>query len=168
MVHRLKHSGSKLQSNSNPAGLWCKFRYVYAFVGRCWVARAKNRFAAAISRRFTQEKIHRAALAIHRTVQVDPLATHLEVRFVHAPGISHRQGVPLPAFLKIWDVLLHPTKNGGVGQGFAPEPICLFQGSAVVNALPALAAAALVLKRCYALDSCYLSARSNQREDARE
>jgi hypothetical protein len=24
------------------------------------------------------------------------------------------------AFLKIWDVLLHPTKNGGVGQGNAP------------------------------------------------
>jgi hypothetical protein len=25
------------------------------------------------------------------------------------------------AFLKIWDVLLHPTKNGGVGQGNVPQ-----------------------------------------------
>ena len=30
---------------------------------------------------------------LHRAVQVDPLATDLEIRFVHAPGIAHRQGV---------------------------------------------------------------------------
>jgi len=86
----------------------------------CLSCPGKEPFCGCNIAAFTQEKIHRAALAIHRTVKVDPLATHLEVRFVHAPGIAHRQGLPLPAFLKIWDVLLHPTKNGGVGQGNCP------------------------------------------------
>ena len=41
---------------------------------------------------------------LRRGREKDPLATHLEVRFVHAPRIAHRRGVPLPAFLKIRDV----------------------------------------------------------------
>ena len=67
-----------------------------------------------------QEKIDGAARFIDRSVQVDPLGTHLQVRFVHPPGIPHRQGVPLPAFLEVRDVALHPTKDGRVGQGNAP------------------------------------------------
>jgi hypothetical protein len=64
---------------------------------------------------FAQEKVDGSTMPINGATEVDSLATNLNISLVYAPGIADRQGIPLPAFLKIWDVLLHPTKNGGVG-----------------------------------------------------
>jgi hypothetical protein len=66
-----------------------------------------------------QEKIDGAALFIYGAIQVDPPAFDLDISLIDAPGTAHRPGVPVPAFLELRDVALHPPQDGRVGYGDA-------------------------------------------------
>ena len=46
---------------------------------------------------FAQEKINSSALFIDRAIQVNPLALHLNVGLIHAPGVAHSPRVLAPA-----------------------------------------------------------------------
>jgi hypothetical protein len=55
-----------------------------------------------------QEEVDRAACFIHGAIQVDPLASDLEVSLIHAPRVDDRPRVPAPALLKYRHVTLDP------------------------------------------------------------
>src|SRR4029077_13863127 len=57
-----------------------------------------------------------APLFINGPVEVNPLAAYLDISLVHAPRVTHRQGVPAPAHFKLGDILLHPPKDSRMGQ----------------------------------------------------
>ena len=63
-----------------------------------------------------QEEVDRAARFIDGPVQVDPLAFHLDISLVHAPRVTHRQGVRLPTLFKIRHVALHPPQDRRMSQ----------------------------------------------------
>src|SRR5580700_8937721 len=63
-----------------------------------------------------QKEVDRAARFIDGSVQVDPLAFHLDISLVHAPRVTHRPGVRLPTLFKIRHVALHPPQDRRMSQ----------------------------------------------------
>src|ERR1700758_5157557 len=68
---------------------------------------------------FAQEKVDGSTLPIDGAIEVDPLATNLNISLVYAPGIADRPRITVPALLKFRDIPLHPPQNGRMGQGDA-------------------------------------------------
>src|SRR5271157_4875416 len=68
---------------------------------------------------FAQEKVDGSTLPIDGAIEVDPLATNLNISLVYAPGIADRPRITAPALLKFRDIPLHPPQNGRMGQGDA-------------------------------------------------
>ena len=48
-----------------------------------------------------QEEVDGAPLFIDGPVEVNPLAAYLDISLVHAPRVTHRQGVRQPTLFKI-------------------------------------------------------------------
>src|ERR1700719_3132001 len=67
-----------------------------------------------------QKEVDRAARFIDGSVQVAPLAFHLDISVVHAPRVTHRPGVRLPTLFKIRHVALHPPQDRRMSQQDAP------------------------------------------------
>ena len=63
-----------------------------------------------------QAKIDGPTFAIHRSVQVHPLAADLHVGLVDAPRWAGRPGEPVPAAFELRCVIVHPAHDGGVSQ----------------------------------------------------
>jgi hypothetical protein len=63
----------------------------------------------------TQAKFHGLSRAVHRPVQIHPLAAHLHVGLVDAPRRPNRPCEPVPAALEPWRITMHPAHDGGVG-----------------------------------------------------
>jgi hypothetical protein len=59
------------------------------------------------------------AVFIHGAVQVNPLATHLEVGLIAAPGITDRTFMGLPAFLEFEGVAHDPTQDRARGNAYS-------------------------------------------------
>jgi Zincin-like metallopeptidase len=68
---------------------------------------------------FAQEKVDGSTMPINGAIEVDPLATNLNISLVYAPGIADRPRITAPALLKFRDIPLHPPQNGRMGQGDA-------------------------------------------------
>src|SRR3954469_23552687 len=62
----------------------------------------------------TQEKVTGLPLLVDPSIQIDPVAFHLDIGFVDAPGGAYRPSIMLPALHEVWHVPLHPAHNGGV------------------------------------------------------
>src|ERR1700751_5310531 len=67
-----------------------------------------------------QKDVDCAAHFIDGSVQVDPVAFHLDISLVHAPRVTHRPGVRLPTLFKIRHVALHPQQDRRMSQQDAP------------------------------------------------
>jgi hypothetical protein len=59
-------------------------------------------------------------LLINGLLEVDPAALELDVRLIHAPGLSDGRGVLPPAFLKHGQEALHPSRYRGMSHGEPP------------------------------------------------
>ena len=62
------------------------------------------------------------ALFVDGAVKVKPLAAHLEVGLVHAPGIADRPLTGLPAFLELWEVMYDPAQDCAGGDADTEPP----------------------------------------------
>src|SRR5215831_1361892 len=63
--------------------------------------------------------MHGLASLVHRSVQIQPSALHLDLGFVAPPGTTHRPRIAVPALLEISSIVLHPAQNRRVRHGNA-------------------------------------------------
>jgi hypothetical protein len=67
-----------------------------------------------------EHEVHRLAGQIYRPVQINPLATNLQIGFVNTPGPSCGYAKPIPALDELRCKALYPTHNRGVRQRQSP------------------------------------------------
>src|SRR5215510_15234483 len=63
---------------------------------------------------FAQWKVDRMALFLHRTIEVGPLSSALDICLIATPGGPDWPCLSLPLFLKLGHIVLHPPHDGGV------------------------------------------------------
>src|SRR5262245_40309281 len=63
---------------------------------------------------FTQEKVNGLPVLVDPPIEIDPVAFHLSICFVDAPGGTHRPSIALPALHKVWHVPPYPAHDSGV------------------------------------------------------
>jgi len=61
-----------------------------------------------------QEKVNRLALLIDRSIELPPLALHLDIGLVHPPVHPHRTLAPMKRLLELGALFDDPSINGGV------------------------------------------------------
>src|ERR1700710_645576 len=57
----------------------------------------------------SEHEVHRLAGPIYRPVQINPLATNLQIGVVNTPGPACGYTKPIPALNEIWCKALYPT-----------------------------------------------------------
>jgi hypothetical protein len=81
----------------------------------------------------TRQEVHCLAVLVHGTIEVMPLATDTDVRFIHSPGGVHAACPAIPSLLELRHVPDHLTQDRRVGHG---EPALSHHGHKISIAQP--------------------------------
>src|ERR1700733_5538950 len=84
-----------------------------------WQARPqsfpKERLRGRDSAIRTKQEVYCLAVLVHGAIEVMPLATDTDVRFIHSPGGVHASCPAVPSLLELRHVPDHPTQDRRVG-----------------------------------------------------
>jgi hypothetical protein len=76
----------------------------------------KETFGSGDISAFAQQKVHRSAVFVDRSIQIGPSALHLYIGLVTSPGTINISGVAAPALFELPNIALHPAQDRGVTQ----------------------------------------------------
>src|ERR1700733_1737441 len=58
-----------------------------------------------------EPEVNRMASLVHRSIQVSPLATNLDISLIDSPGATSWPAEAIPAFDELRRILPHPTQD---------------------------------------------------------
>ena len=63
-----------------------------------------------------EPEVDRLSTLVYRSIEVGPVAAHLDIGLIDPPGATSRPAKTIPAFDELRCVPLHPTQDGGMSK----------------------------------------------------
>src|ERR1017187_9319301 len=63
-----------------------------------------------------EPEVERLSTLVYRSIEVGPVAAHLDISLIGSPGATSGPAKTIPAFDELRCIPLHPTQDGGISK----------------------------------------------------